>query len=114
MPLLRPDQRFAHAGFPTKLVESLTLGTPVICNITSDIGKYVRDGVEGFVCRDSSVEAFTDALHRASTLSQAERAAMRVAAHEQATRSFDYRAHVHRLTDFVSSLSRTSGAHNGR
>src|SRR5208282_6294467 len=49
--LLRPNLRYAHAGFPTKLGESLAMGVPVICNLTSDLGMYVRDGQEGIVVR---------------------------------------------------------------
>ena len=49
--LLRPRKRFADAGFPTKVVESLACGTPVICNLTSDLGDYIRHGIEGVVLR---------------------------------------------------------------
>ena len=35
VPLLRPPLRYAQAGFPTKVPESLASGTPVICNLTS-------------------------------------------------------------------------------
>jgi len=52
--VLRPDARFAHAGFSTKLVESLAMGVPVICNLTSDIGMYIHDGQEGIILKDCS------------------------------------------------------------
>jgi glycosyltransferase involved in cell wall biosynthesis len=54
-----PDQRYAKAGFPTKVVESLSSGTPVICNITSDLGDYIRDGENGIVVDRCSAEAFS-------------------------------------------------------
>ena len=41
---LRPNKRYANAGFPTKVGESMACGTPVIANITSDLGKYIIDG----------------------------------------------------------------------
>lgn len=47
--LQRPMMRYAAAGFPTKVVESLTLGTPIIGNLTSDLARYVRDGQNGVV-----------------------------------------------------------------
>lgn len=45
--LQRPRARYAMAGFPTKVVESLILGTPVIVNATSDLATYVVDGQNG-------------------------------------------------------------------
>lgn len=48
--LLRPENlRYAKAGFPTKVVESLANGTPVICNLTSDLGMYIKEGYNGKV-----------------------------------------------------------------
>jgi glycosyltransferase involved in cell wall biosynthesis len=36
------------AGFPTKFTESISCGTPVITNKTSDIEDYLIDGMNGF------------------------------------------------------------------
>ena len=36
------------AGFPTKFVESMTAGTPIITNKTSDIELYLKEGETGF------------------------------------------------------------------
>lgn len=66
--LLRRPERFAHAGFPTKFCESLASGTPVIANLTSDLGRYLRDGQEGLVCRDHTVQALAETLWRAIRL----------------------------------------------
>ncbi len=63
--LLRPDKTYAHAGFPTKVVESLALGTPVLTNPTSNIGEYVRDGHEGFLLTDESPAALVTGIRRA-------------------------------------------------
>ncbi len=57
MVLLREQTRKSNAGFPTKLAESFTSGTPVIANLTSDIGRYLTDGVTGFVVPEPSEEA---------------------------------------------------------
>ena len=43
--LLRPpEERYAKAGFPTKAVESLSVGTPMLCNFSSDLSAYLKDG----------------------------------------------------------------------
>jgi glycosyltransferase involved in cell wall biosynthesis len=109
--LLRPDLRFAHAGFPTKLVESLAMGVPVICNLTSDIGLYVRDGQEGLVVPDCSPIAFASGLRRAMALSLEQRMVMRANARRRAEVSFDYRNWSEPLGEFMQQVI---GSRQGR
>ena len=45
----REDNRMTRAGFPTKFVESISCGVPVITTETSDLKKYLRDGRNGLV-----------------------------------------------------------------
>lgn len=47
--LLREVNRATMAGFPTKIVESLSCGTPVITTDTSDLKKYIRNGENGYI-----------------------------------------------------------------
>ena len=42
--LQRGKQRYARAGFPSKVPESLLLGTPVMANITSDLADFLIEG----------------------------------------------------------------------
>jgi len=106
LPLLRPGKRYAQAGFPTKVVESLTVGTPVICNLTSDLGLYIHDGAEGLVCQDHSVRAFSEALERALRLTDGDYRQMRQSARARAERSFDYRLFGGPLSDFLEETRR--------
>ena len=46
--LLRDKNRATMAGFPTKIVESLSVGTPVITTKTSDLELYIEEGKQGF------------------------------------------------------------------
>lgn len=42
--LIRDENlRYAKAGFPTKIVESLACGTPPLCNYSSDLELYLND-----------------------------------------------------------------------
>lgn len=99
--LLRPDRRYANAGFPTKVGESMACGTPVICNHTSDLHLYVRDGETGLVVRDESAQACAESFRRALGLSAADRAAMRQAARQEAEQAFDYRNYIGHLGRFL-------------
>lgn len=47
--LLREKTRGTMAGFPTKVVESMSLGVPVITTDTSDLMKYIKNGVSGYI-----------------------------------------------------------------
>jgi Glycosyltransferase len=68
--LLRDEnERFAKAGFPTKITESLFLGIPPVTNLTSDLGLYLKDGENAIIARNSDSKAFSEALHRAIGLS---------------------------------------------
>ncbi len=99
--LLRSQLRYAHAGFPTKVAESLAAGVPVILNLTSDLGEYVRDGVEGVWCAVPTVDALADALRRALSLSALKRTEMSQAARRAAERVFDFRNYAGQLSDFL-------------
>jgi glycosyltransferase involved in cell wall biosynthesis len=46
--LIREKNRVTTAGFPTKVSESITCGTPVITTRTSDIDKYLQEGRGAF------------------------------------------------------------------
>lgn len=102
--LLREPLRFAHAGFPTKFVESLTNGTPVIANLTTDLGLYLRDGIEGVVCADHSVDALVGALNKALALTAEQREDMRAASRKMAESAFDFRVYANDLARFVNSV----------
>jgi glycosyltransferase involved in cell wall biosynthesis len=103
--LLRPDIRSAHAGFPTKLVESLAMGVPVIGNLTGDIGLHVCDGREGVVVPDCSARAFARGLQRAMALPPEQRVLMRADARRRAETSFDYRNWIVPLGLFMRQVA---------
>lgn len=56
--LFRPNKRYANAGFPTKFVESMGYGVPVITTNTSDLGRYLIDGVNGFWVKNDQEDMF--------------------------------------------------------
>jgi glycosyltransferase involved in cell wall biosynthesis len=102
--LLRPDARFAHAGFPTKLVESCAMGVPVICNCTGDLGLYVRDNCEGIVVKNCSPEAFAEGVRRALGMTKSDRELMGKYARKRAELSFDFRSWTKPLDQFLNMV----------
>lgn len=89
--IMRPDIRSVQAGFPTKFVESLSVGTPVIANLTSDLGFYLKDGINGYICKDDSVESLVDVL--LSCINNNDFSTMRINARRAAEKYFDISAY---------------------
>ena len=83
-------ERFATAGFPTKAVESMSLGTPLLCNLTSDLGMYLLDGENCIVINDYSVEECKKAIIRILSMSKEQMIAMKKSARKCAEENFDY------------------------
>jgi glycosyltransferase involved in cell wall biosynthesis len=68
--LLRPgNARYAAAGFPTKVTESLSFGVPIITNLTSDLGLYLRHGDNALEIKDDSLDSVTKSFELAISLS---------------------------------------------
>lgn len=109
----RPD-RVSTAGFPTKFVESMAVGTPVIANLTSDLDEHLIDGVNGLVCDDHYAEAFQRALERALSLPACARARMRAASRHTAEKTFDYRRHTLGLRQLVENAAAATDASRER
>ncbi|EKD94367.1 MAG: glycosyl transferase group 1, partial [uncultured bacterium] len=59
--LIRDINRDTAAGFPTKVSESISCGTPVITTKTSDLEKYIKEGYNGF---------FLDAKNEKNSISE--------------------------------------------
>ncbi len=55
--LVRESNRVTMAGFPTKFVESIACGTPVIANDSSDLAAYLYGGQNGFLVSLGALQA---------------------------------------------------------
>jgi glycosyltransferase involved in cell wall biosynthesis len=100
--LLRsPKLRYAKAGFPTKVVESLATSTPVICNITSDLGDYLINEINSLIVKDCSAEAFKNTIVKAIYLSNDEKMNLSINARNTAIHQFDYKKFEHQFQTFI-------------
>lgn len=61
----RMENRVTMAGFPTKLAESFSCGTPVVTNPTSNISKFIRTGKNGYLANDCSLKSLKEAIENA-------------------------------------------------
>jgi glycosyltransferase involved in cell wall biosynthesis len=108
--LFRPEIRCTRAGLPTKLGESLACGTPILGNLTGDVGLYVTDGVEGILVPDCRPECFAQGLARALSMPTTARHAMRARARQRAAVSLDYRKYGPVMNEFLDRLRQRAKA----
>jgi glycosyltransferase involved in cell wall biosynthesis len=102
--ILRPNKRFAQAGFPTKFVESLSCGTPVISNLTSDISKYLFDLENGVILNSISEVDIISSLIRICNLKHEQYVQMRRNAFESSN-LFSIDKYSNELNFFISRIS---------
>lgn len=93
--------RYAMAGFPTKIVESLSYGTPVICNFSSDLADYLKDQRNAFVIPGHTPEDVRQTISRALFCDANDRTAMRQNARQTAEEHFDYIRYAETMKELV-------------
>ena len=102
--ILRPQRESSHAGFPTKLAEYMSVGTPVLANRTSDIEMYLHSGENGFLLKENTVDSVTEALKMISELDIDEMVMMRNAARRTAEKAFDFRVYCDQLQYLLDTV----------
>jgi glycosyltransferase involved in cell wall biosynthesis len=107
--LFRYRERATEACFPTKVPEFLALGVPLICNVTTDVGVYLKDGASALFIPEDSATAFAATVARACALAPEVHQAMRAAASRCAATCFDYRAYAAMLHAFVNAQIAPTG-----
>lgn len=93
----RLNRRSANAGFPTKLGECMTFGTPVICNDTGDISLVVNNKENGFLLKSKSVDEISETLEYLLKMTKEERKEMRKKARLSAESFFDYQNYTEKI-----------------
>ena len=87
--LIRNSNLKNNAGFPTKFVESMSCGTPLITTLTSNIGDYIQDGINGFIVSDA--KPLSKVFDKILQLPKEKIVAMKSACRDFS--SFDYRSY---------------------
>lgn len=104
MLVFRPNLRFANAGFPSKIAESLSLGTAVFCNNFSDVSDYVFNGHNGVVINDMSFSDLTREFKKIFSYSNAEYNKMRQNSYDSYRLSFHKTAYMERMETFLQEV----------
>lgn len=102
--LFRPYKRFANAGFPTKFVESLSEGLPVIANLTSDLNLYLKDGYNGYIAKDDSVSSIIEVLQKINKLDEDMINTFKLNAIESAKIHFSFKLYSEKFDSFFKNL----------
>lgn len=103
---IRDNYRVTQAGFPTKFVESITCGTPVLTNRSSNIEEYLIEGKYGFFLDTSGQEQLTNSLFNAITQPREKIQEMKLAC--KSSHLFDYHNFINNLHDFLNKAEHIS------
>lgn len=102
--LLRPLRKANQFGFPSKLAESMAVGTPVIANDFSDLGQHLVDGENAIFLPELDEDRVLAAIMRAAAMSADQKVMMGRRALELAARRFSPRAASEPLSRFLGAL----------
>ena len=66
----------------------------MVCNLSSDLGLYLKDGYNAFIAEDHQPSSLKSALEKAINISFEQRKNMRINARKTAEEAFDYSKYV--------------------
>jgi glycosyltransferase involved in cell wall biosynthesis len=109
----RLNRRSANAGFPTKLGECMTFGTPAICNDTGDISLVLENRINGYLVKEYSADAIEVVLREIVSSTIEERQKMRTNARKAAELFFDFRLYADQINSVLRNACNAKGANYG-
>jgi len=101
---LREKSLANTAGFPTKFVEAISCGIPVLTNLSTNLNIYLKNDYNGYILDNSSVACLVDSL--AIPLTK-DRYCINILKYNcDKCDFFDYRNYVEQFSLFLSSLEK--------
>jgi len=99
---IREKSRLTKAGFPTKFVESINCGIPVITTNSSDLEDYIIEGNNGFIVATNDKKDLDLTLRKISEMSSEEIKIMKRNCFD--SKVFDYKNYVTKMKDFLNNI----------
>lgn len=98
--LLRHDKRYARAGFSTKLVECMSVGTPMICNRIGGSDKVISSWDNGILINSTATKYICKILKKIYQLDDSEIKKIKLGAYRYAKENFTSEKYI----DLVDKL----------
>lgn len=98
----RTETKSTKAGFPSRVCESLCLGTPVITTPTSDLKEYIKDGINGLII-DFDRSRAADQIE---ALLSDKRRVDRIIQNCKKNSVLDYRNYIKKTKEFLNKVER--------
>lgn len=98
---LREDTLTNRAGFPTKFAETISAGTIVLTNASSNLKDYMIEGVNSFELKLNSKEDLVSSLSKPLSLSKMEIKNIKSQIDKD---MFDYRGYINEMKCFLESI----------
>jgi glycosyltransferase involved in cell wall biosynthesis len=102
--LFRKNDKTNTAGFPTKVVESLSVGTPIFLNYSSDLHLYLHNYKNAIVIDNFSVKSIKHELVKMLNLTNSQLQEMREDAFNTAKNNFSIDAKKKAMNAFLNDL----------
>lgn len=99
MIFLRNKRRFTIAGFPTKLVEAISSGTPVITNENSNVTDYIINNKNGLICDSLDINDIIDVIK--SAIKMPNRKLQEMSTDCRDSSLFDYKNYIDSVCEFL-------------
>lgn len=96
-----PNKRYAKAGFPSKIVESLFYGVPVVSNRTSDLVNSLIDGTHCYFVNEYTAESFSKTIVKVFAF-KSSIISMKEQSFKLANERFNLEKYRYILADFIS------------
>lgn len=100
--LIRDVNRDTTAGFPTKISESISCGTPVITTRTSDLELYISEGKDGYFLDIDNEENALSTLTKVLSMTSEEIMMMKKNCIE--SKAFYYDNYIYQMKKFLNDL----------
>lgn len=102
--LFRKNNKTNKSGFPTKVVESLSVGTPIFLNYSSDLHLYLNHNKNAIVIDDFSVKSIKYALVKMLNLTKSQLQEMRDDSFNTAKNNFAIHTKKKAMKFFLDNL----------